>query len=109
MLGGSPTTGPAGITAPIVFGGLCDVPDPAWAGQIVLCQRGQITFQLKTENVASQGGLAAAVFNNIAIPAELIGTLSAPVAIPVAGFTQATGQFIIANNLGQTATFISLP
>ncbi len=60
----------AGVTeAPIpgtlVFGGLCDSWSAEWAGQIVLCERGDISFADKVSNVMQGGGLAAAIYNNV--------------------------------------------
>jgi subtilisin family serine protease len=48
-----------------VFGGLCDSWSSDWAGQIVLCERGDISFADKVGNVMQGGGLAAAIYNNV--------------------------------------------
>jgi subtilisin family serine protease len=54
-----------GITGTIVDGGLCDTVG-SWAGKIVLCQRGTVSFLVKVQNVQSGGGAAAVIYNNAA-------------------------------------------
>ncbi len=96
----------SGLTAPLSFGGLCDGTNAAWAGTIVLCQRGSITFALKGQNVAASGGLAAVVYNNAAGP--VFGTLlGASVAVPVVGISQADGEFLVTNKLGSNGTLVA--
>lgn len=56
------TTGVPGLLAD---GGLCDSVG-AWTGQVVLCQRGTISFNDKVQNVQAGGGVAAVVYNNVA-------------------------------------------
>lgn len=106
FVSGSPTT--TGITAPLADGGLCTATDPSWAGAIVLCERGNIFFSDKAQNVQDSGGLAAVVYDNV--PGEiLLGTLVHPVGIPVVSIGQADGLSLIANDLGASATLVSPP
>ena len=49
----------------LVDGGLC-TSSGAWSGMVVLCQRGDITFADKVKNVQAGGGVAAAIYNNVA-------------------------------------------
>ncbi len=98
--------GTSGITAPLSAGGLCDTTNAAWAGTIVLCQRGTNTFAVKGQNVAASGGLAAVVYNNIA--GNVFGTLNGvPVSVPVVGITQADGEFLVTNKLGVNGTLVA--
>lgn len=55
------TTGTTGVLAD---GGLCDSVG-AWPGQVVLCQRGSISFNDKVQNVKNGGGVAAVIYNNV--------------------------------------------
>ncbi len=98
-----------GITAPLASGGLCDTVDPAWAGAIVLCERGNITFSQKGANVLAGGGLAAVVYNSVFFPTGIvIGTLVDPVPpIPVVGISRDDGLFLVANELGTPGTLVA--
>lgn len=62
-LEGAPRTD--GVTGGLVHGGLCTAAG-AWSGQVVLCQRGSISFADKVKNVQAGGGIAAAIYNNAA-------------------------------------------
>lgn len=64
-------------TGALVDGGLC-TSSGAWSGMVVLCQRGDITFADKVKNVQAGGGVAAAIYNNVASDPScgvFIGTL----------------------------------
>ncbi|HEY0662593.1 MAG TPA: S8 family serine peptidase [Lysobacter sp.] len=97
-------------TAPLVDGGTCNTALPAgdtsWSGKVVLCQRGAATFLLKSQNVASGGGVAAVIYNNVA--GALGGTLGDNLAvippIPVVGISMADGQALQALHLGDATT-----
>ena len=52
----------AGKSGVLVDGGLCDSVG-SWAGAVVLCQRGSISFYDKVRNVQSAGGVAAVIYN----------------------------------------------
>lgn len=70
------TTGVSGV---LVDGGLCNSVG-AWAGRVVLCQRGTVAFNDKVQNVQTGGGAAAVIYNNVASDAtcgDFAGTLGA--------------------------------
>lgn len=93
---------PAAVTSNIVDGGRCAAAG-AWAGKVVLCERGDISFLQKVDNVIAGGGVGAVIYNNVA-GEELHATLGDGVTrnIPAVGITQADGQAIVAGLLGQT-------
>ena len=71
-------------------GGLC-TSTGAWAGKVVLCQRGDISFYDKVMNVQNSGGAAAVIYNNV--EGELLATLGEGYSstIPAIGLTQSQG------------------
>ncbi|OAB56476.1 hypothetical protein AY599_22200 [Leptolyngbya valderiana BDU 20041] len=94
----------------LVFGGLCDSAGN-WSGQVVLCERGAISFTDKVNNVEAGGGVAAIVYNNE--PGGFGGLLdckgnpSRPCSsVPAVSMSQADGQGLVANQLGASA-FVS--
>lgn len=97
-------TGAGGVTGNLASGGLCDSVG-AWAGKVVLCERGILTFSEKVDNVQAGGGLATVVYNNV--PGGFLGTLVSPSPMPAMIITQADGQFLLQNRIGQPATFVS--
>ncbi|KFE67962.1 S8 family serine peptidase [Hyalangium minutum] len=97
----------AGVTGTLVNGGLCDSVG-AWAGKVVLCQRGTIAFVDKVNNVKAGGGVAAALYNNVA--GGFAGTLGDGVTstIPAISLSLEDGNAIIAaGGIGQAATAAS--
>ena len=62
-------------TGAIVNGGTCESVG-SWSGKVVLCQRGNISFEQKVLNAQNGGGVAAIVYNNA--PGSFGGTLSTP-------------------------------
>jgi subtilisin family serine protease len=94
----------AGVTGTLVNGGLCDSVG-AWAGKVVLCQRGTISFVDKVNNVKAGGGIGAAIYNNVA--GGFAGTLGTGVTstIPAISLSLEDGNAIIAaGGIGQLAT-----
>lgn len=85
----------------LVDGGLCTSAG-SWSGKVVLCQRGDISFYDKTLNVKNSGGVAAVIYNNV--PGIFSGTLGTAVDIVSVSLSQADGQYLVANKLGQSAT-----
>jgi subtilisin family serine protease len=90
----------------LVNGGLCDSTG-SWAGKVVLCERGVISFYDKVRNVQLGGGAAAVIYNNVS--GGFIGTLgdgnsSTIVAISL---SQEDGRYLVANKLGQTGAVSS--
>ena len=95
-------------TGNLVDGGLC-ISAGNWSGQVVLCERGEVSFQQKVESVQAGGGVGAIVFNNQ--PGGFSGTLdcggrpSRPCSsIPAVSMTQEDGQSLVAGQLGSSAT-----
>lgn len=96
---GTPQTSATGAT---VNGGRCTSAG-AWAGKVVLCERGDISFADKVNFVSAGGGVAAVIYNNA--PGGFAGTLSGvATSIPSVSASQEDGQYLIANALGQSAT-----
>lgn len=90
----------------LVDGGLC-TSTGAWAGQVVLCQRGTNDFYTKVMNVQNSGGTAALIFNNE--PGDFLGTLGEgnSSTIPALSLSQEDGIFLVANKLGLNASIFS--
>jgi len=94
----------------LVNGGLCDSAGN-WSGQVVLCERGGISFTDKVNAVEAGGGVAAIVYNNE--PGGFGGLLdckgnpSRPCSsVPAVAMSQADGQALVSNQLGASA-FVS--
>ena len=94
-----------GVTGSLVGGGTCTAAG-SWAGQVVLCERGGISFYDKVHNVQLGGGVGAVIYNNVA--GGFSGTLGAgnTSTIPAIGLSQADGQTLV-GKLGQSATVVS--
>ncbi|MCB1607827.1 MAG: S8 family serine peptidase [Xanthomonadales bacterium] len=83
-------------------GGTCE-SSGSWNGQIVLCQRGNISFADKANNAAAGGAAGVVVYNNE--PGGFGGTLSgAGPNIPVQSMSQEDGEALVASSLGQNAS-----
>lgn len=87
----------------MVNGGRCATPG-SWAGKVVLCERGDISFIDKVNNVTAGGGVAAVVYNNA--PGGFSGTLGDGVTstIPGISLSQEDGQALVTGSLGQSAS-----
>ena len=94
------------VSGALVDGGLCTATG-AWAGQVVLCQRGDISFYDKVMNVQNSGGAAAIVYNNE--PGNFLGTLGDGASSSIIGvsLSQEDGQYLVANELGTVASITS--
>lgn len=107
----NPVTGAASaaVTSGIVNGGRCTAAG-SWAGKVVLCERGDVSFLQKVDSVIAGGGVGVVIYNNVAGEA-LHATLGDNVTrnIPAVGITQADGQAIVAGLLGQTAVVDGAP
>jgi subtilisin family serine protease len=90
----------------LVDGGLCTATS-AWAGQVVLCSRGDISFYDKVMNVQNSGGAAAVIYNNE--PGNFLGTLGDGESSSIIGvsLSQEDGQYLVANKLGSTGAVSS--
>ncbi|TVS09932.1 MAG: PKD domain-containing protein [Wenzhouxiangella sp.] len=91
----------------LVDGGLCTSVGN-WSGQVVLCERGQVSFSDKVNNVQSGGGVAAIVYNNepggFGGELQCGGNPNRPCSsIPAVSMTRADGQSLVANELGSSA------
>lgn len=83
----------------LVDGGLCTATGD-WAGKVVLCQRGDISFYDKVINVQNSGGAAAVIYNNV--PGGFLGTLGEGYSstIIAISLSQEDGLYLAANKLG---------
>ena len=90
----------------LVNGGRC-LETGSWAGAVVLCERGDISFYDKVINVQNSGGQAAVIYNNE--PGNFLGTLGDgnTAEIVAISLSQADGQYLVANMLGMFATVSS--
>ncbi len=103
----APFTPPGGVSGVLVDGGLCATAG-AWAGAVVLCERGEVDFVVKVDTVMAGGGVAAVIYNNA--PGTFSGTLGKEGDyIPAISLSQQDGQFLVANKLGVTGTVESYP
>jgi serine protease len=87
----------------LVNGGRCTSAG-SWSGKVVLCERGDISFLDKVNNVTAGGGVAAVVYNNVS--GGFSGTLGDgnTSSIPAMSLSQEDGQALVAGALGQTAS-----
>ncbi|MDQ3038743.1 MAG: S8 family serine peptidase, partial [Pseudomonadota bacterium] len=95
-------------TGGMVNGGRC-LSAGSWAGKVVLCERGDISFVDKVNAVKAGGGVAAVIYNNV--PGGFTGTLGTGVTstIPAISMSQEDGQGLVASSLGQTANVNTVP
>lgn len=77
----------------LVDGGLCGSAG-AWAGKVVLCQRGTFSFAEKVAAVQNGGGVAAAIYNNVS--GGFAGTLNGTSTIPAVSISMEDGQAALA-------------
>jgi serine protease len=99
-------SGRGAASGALVAGGLCDSVG-AWAGMVVLCERGTIDFYTKVANVQSGGGVAAVIYNNVS--GTFLGTLGEGNTSIIIGvsLSQEDGQYLVANKLGSIASVSS--
>jgi len=95
------------VTGALVNGGLCDSVG-AWAGKVVLCQRGSISFVDKVNNVVAGGGVGAVIYNNVS--GGFAGTLGTGVTstIPAISISMEDGQALVASAIGQSSALNAL-
>ncbi len=78
-------------------GGLCTTTGD-WDGNVVLCERGEISFYDKVMNVQNSGGAAAVIYNNE--PGSFFGTLGGSSSdILAVSLSQEDGQFLVESRL----------
>lgn len=93
---------------PLVYGGLgTDRRNPAWAGKVVLVDRGSISFYEKVKNVQNSGGVACVIANHE--PGNFFGTLGERKSstIPAISISQEDGVTLKAS-VGSAATVSSV-
>ena len=94
----------------LVDGGLCTSVG-AWSGQVVLCQRGSISFNEKVQNVQNGGGVAAVIYNNISSDStcgDFAGTLGAGNSSTITAVTGSCADGAAAlTHVGENATVVS--
>jgi subtilisin family serine protease len=88
------------VSGALVNGGLCDSVG-AWAGKVVLCQRGTISFADKANNVKAGGGVATLIYNNVA--GSFAGTLGSANTMVTLALSMEDGQALV-GSVGQTAS-----
>jgi len=86
----------------LVDGGLADTMDSAWAGKVVLVQRGSISFYDKVINVQNAGGIAVVIYNNA--PGGFLGTLDPGSSLIPAMSVSDTDGVSLQGQLGLSAT-----
>jgi len=91
------------VAGGLVNGGLCDSTG-AWAGKVVLCERGVISFADKVNNVQASGGSGAVIYNNVS--GGFAGTLNATSAIPAISISREDGLAAL-GSVGQTGTLVN--
>jgi subtilisin family serine protease len=84
----------ADVAGALVGGALCDATNGAWAGKVVLCQRGTNSFADKVSKVQQSGGVGAVIYNNVA--GGFAGTLNGTSAIPGISISLEDGQAALA-------------
>jgi subtilisin family serine protease len=91
-------------TGALVDGGICDATSSSFAGRVVLCARGTISFYDKVANVQSSGGVGVVISNNVS--GGFAGTLGAgnSSTIPAIGISLEDGDALRASSLGASAT-----
>jgi subtilisin family serine protease len=94
-----------GAGGSLADGGLC-TSSGSWNGQVVLCERGSISFFDKVTNVQSGGGTGAVIYNNAA--GNFLGTLGAGNSsnIPAISLSQVDGQAALGQT-GSASTVVS--
>lgn len=90
----------------LVDGGRC-LSAGSWAGSVVLCERGDISFFDKVANGEAGGAAAVILYNNE--PGGFAGTLGEgnSSTIPAVSISQADGQALLAGALGLSASVAS--
>lgn len=96
------------VSGTLVNGGLCDAPSAAFAGKVVLCARGTVSFFTKISSVQTSGGLGVVVSNDVS--GGFSGTLGAgnSSTIPAIGISLEDGDSLRASKLGTSVTVRSL-
>lgn len=96
------------VSAALTDGGRALATNAAWAGQVVLVERGDISFWDKALNVQNSGGVGVVIYNNVA--GGFSGTLGTGnvATIPVLAVSREDGLELL-GKLGQTAAVSAVP
>lgn len=92
------------VTGTLANGGLCTATDVAWAGKVVLCERGTNSFAEKVTNARTSGATGAVIFNNVA--GGFAGTLNGTSTIPAITMSREDGLAAVAF-VGQASTLVN--
>lgn len=98
-----------GVSGALADGGRCTASG-SWSGQVVLCERGDISFRDKVNAVIAGGGVAAVIYNNVS--GGFAGTCDDGTgttcdAIPAISLSQEDGLLLVAGSLGVSGTVVS--
>jgi subtilisin-like proprotein convertase family protein len=98
------------VTGPLVSGGLCTTGsgDGSWAGAVVICQRGSVSFAEKVNTVLAAGGVGAIIYNNA--DGDFLGTCGGDCtqpSIPAISLTQSLGQTLVDDHLGESTNLVA--
>jgi subtilisin family serine protease len=97
--------GRGSATGVLADGGLCTSTGD-WAGMVVLCYRGEISFYDKVLNVQNSGGVAAVIYNNL--DEDLLATLGDGNSSDIVAISLSQDQGLaLLNFLGEEATVYS--
>lgn len=92
------------VLGALADGGLCDNTQN-WSGQVVLCQRGSISFYDKVMNAQNGGANGVVIYNNVS--GSFTGTLGTgnSSTIPAISLSQEDGTLLL-SHLGESANLI---
>ena len=98
----------SGVTGTLVDGGLCDSIISGASDNVVLCERGAVSFLDKVNNAEASGAKGVVIYNNE------VGSLSATLGsavntIAAIGITQAEGLALLSGSIGLSATSRTSP
>jgi serine protease len=103
----SARTSASGVSGALANGGRCTSVG-SWAGRVVLCERGDVSFKAKVDNVGAGGGVAAVIYNNVS--GGFLGTCDdgtgTTCTLPAIGLSQADGGTAL-SHVGKTSTVVS--
>lgn len=83
----------SGTLVPVGLGRESDLPSEGLAGNIVLVERGSITFEAKVNRAGEAGAAGAVIYNNA--PGNFRGTLLESGSIPAAAISREDGQRLV--------------
>ncbi|MCC6623382.1 MAG: S8 family serine peptidase [Deltaproteobacteria bacterium] len=94
------------VSGELADGGLCLAASPgAFTGTIVLCQRGDISFEDKVKNAAASGAIGVVIYNNVS--GGFSGTLGTTSALPAIAISLEDGLALL-GALPGTGTLVNV-